>query len=62
MAPSHRTTVAWTAVVTGAAVAGAMTYRTNVFVLAVFAIACGVTTAAVVSRGTRRRHVLAHAH
>jgi hypothetical protein len=49
-APSHRTAVAWTAVGVGAAVASAMTYGTDLFVVAVFAIACGVTTAVVATR------------
>jgi hypothetical protein len=52
MAPSHRTAVAWTAVGTGAAVASAVTYRTDLFVVALFAIACGVMTAVVVTRAT----------
>jgi len=50
MAPSHRAGVAWAAVGTGAAAASAMTYRTDLFVVAVFAIACGATTALVMSR------------
>jgi hypothetical protein len=53
MAPSHRTAVAWTAVGTGAAVASAMTYGTDLFVVAVFAIACGAITAVAVSRSAR---------
>ncbi len=53
MAPSHRTAVAWTAVATGAAVASVMTYGSDLFVVAVFAIACGATTAVVVSRAAR---------
>jgi len=52
MAPSHRTAVAWTAVGTGAAVASAMTYGTDLFVVAVVAIVCGVITAVVMSRAT----------
>ena len=52
VAPSHRPRVAWTAVATGAAIASVMTFRTDLFVVAVFAIACGVTTAVVVSRGS----------
>jgi hypothetical protein len=53
MAPSRRTAVAWTAVGTGAAVASAMTYGTDLFVVAVFAIVCGATTAVVASRAAR---------
>jgi hypothetical protein len=56
IAPSHRTAVAWTAVGTGAAVASAMTYRTDLFMAAVFAIACGVTTAVVLSRAASASH------
>jgi hypothetical protein len=53
MAPSHRTAVAWTAVVTGAVVATVMTYGSEEFFFGVlFAIACGVMTAVVVSRAT----------
>src|SRR5262245_13900237 len=54
VAPSHRTAVAWTAVGIGAAVATAMTYRTDLFLPAVFAIVCGITTAIVVSRAAAR--------
>ena len=56
MAPSHRTGVAWIAAGAGAAVASVMTYRTDLFVVAAFAIACGVTTATVVSRANTSRH------
>jgi hypothetical protein len=52
VAPSHRTAVAWTAVGTGAAVASAMAYRTDLFLVAVFAIVCGAITAAVVAQVT----------
>jgi hypothetical protein len=57
MAPSHRTAVAWIAVGSGAVVASAMTYGTDLFVVAVVAIACGVATAVGVSRaaGASRR-------
>ena len=51
VAPSHRTAVAWTAVGTGAAVASVMTYGSDeFFVETLFAIACGVIAAVVVSR------------
>jgi hypothetical protein len=54
MAPSHRTHVAWTAVGAGAAVAIAMTYGRDEFIAeTLFAIACGVMVAVVVSRARR---------
>jgi hypothetical protein len=52
VAPSHRTAVAWTAVGMGAAVAIAMTYRRDLFLVAVFAIVCGAIAAVVVARAT----------
>jgi hypothetical protein len=53
MAPSHKTAVAWTAVGSGAAVASVMTYGADEFLVeTIFAIACGVIAAVVVSRAT----------
>jgi hypothetical protein len=53
IAPSHRTAVAWTAVGTGAAVASVIAFGTGEFFAeTLFAIACGVIAAVIVSRAT----------